>query len=498
MLVNEKEKELVEKTAIVAKMSISSSLSAQMTKKEPEVIKGQEESWSEDQEGWGVEQAEVQQTSSQDVILLETEISDLRGKLRNVEEEKTKLAEELNAAKLKNGKLLVKVKQLTKEVENLKKSKSGSTEMDDLDKALQDEMKLQADKAQNELREVKKEMENLKLEKENFAKRIDTLTSANEKMVELKEKQDNDVEFLQYKNKELSNNIEALNWQLSEVEEQRSAEVKELTSQLEIVTLRSQLEESNQESDRLRSDIMTLTQSLTMAQTEAAAVKSQVIDLQDALDRLNHEKDESAAPSSGDAYDEIVKLNNSLNNEISGLKQYIQAQSMCPGNVAATTQGDSSEEVNILREQVRKEQQLVMHLEQDLQAKEDALKNLEEELFLVKDLKLKKEEELHSGLDSSRESFDREVFGVFSDKELIMENQRLKSDLDLVSRQRRNLSERISKWEDELNRDDVSNMGEEGLRQELRIAIKTLQIRDHKCEEVTQENLRLIEEVTQE
>ena len=121
-----------------------------------------------------------------------------------------------------------------------------------------------------------------------------------------------------------------------------------------------------------------------------------------------------------------------------------------------------------------------VHSDAFLQAKEDALKNLEEELFLVKDLKLKKEEELHSGLDSSRESFDREVFGVFSDKELIMENQRLKSDLDLVSRQRRNLSERISKWEDELNRDDVSNMGEEGLRQELRIAIKTLQIRDHK------------------
>merc|ERR1712025_838440 len=113
------------------------------------------------------------------------------------------------------------VKQLTKELENLKKSKAGSTEMDDLDKALQDEMKLQADKTQNELKEVKKEIETLKLEKKNFSKRIDTLTSANEKMVELKEKQDNEVEFLQYKNKELSNNVEALNWQLSEVEEQR-------------------------------------------------------------------------------------------------------------------------------------------------------------------------------------------------------------------------------------------------------------------------------------
>ena len=61
-----------------------------------------------------------------------------------------------------------------------------------------------------------------------------------------------------------------------------------------------------------------------------------------------------------------------------------------------------------------------------------------------------------------------------------MENQRLKADLDNVTRQRRHLSERISKWEHELNRDDISSLGEEGLRQELRIAIKTLQIRDHK------------------
>merc|ERR1712025_1007160 len=88
----------------------------------------------------------------------------------------------------------------------------------------------------------------------------------------------------------------------------------------------------------------------------------------------------------------------------------------------------------------------------------------------------------------------REGFHMLSDKELIMENQRLKADLDNVSRQRRHLSERISKWEHELNRDDISSLGEDGLRQELRVAIKTLQLRDHKCEEVTQENLRLIEE----
>ena len=92
----------------------------------------------------------------------------------------------------------------------------------------------------------------------------------------------------------------------------------------------------------------------------------------------------------------------------------------------------------------------------------------------------KKEEELRTRRDSARESLDREVFAVFSDKNLALENQRLKSDLDNVSRERRHLSERICRWEEELSREDIELLGEEGLRQELRVAIKTLQLRDHK------------------
>ena len=87
---------------------------------------------------------------------------------------------------------------------------------------------------------------------------------------------------------------------------------------------------------------------------------------------------------------------------------------------------------------------------------------------------------MQTGLDTSRDSTDREVFDMFTDKKLIMENQRLKSDLDNVSRQRRHLSERILSWEKEVNREDITASGEDSLRQELRLAIKTLQIRDHK------------------
>ena len=492
--VESKEKELVEKTATVAKMSISSALAGPMSLAVDEA------------EGWGgLETSEVQQASaSQDVLLLEGEISELRGKLRAAEEEKRKALEDLNAAKLKSGKLLVKVKQLTKEVEGLKKAGKPAGGLDDLDRALQDEMKLQAEKTQHELKEVTKEMESLRSERTNLVRKVETLESGNERLVELKESQDNEVEFLQHKIRELTSKVDAQQWEMTELIEQRETEVADLRGQLEVLTsgsesgegearlevaaLTSQLTAARQETDRLSSDVAVLSQSLVAAQTEAATVKSQAIDLQDSIDRLAGEREDllaenqtlkssfSSAASTGGAYEEIVKLNNSLNAEIASLKQYVKSGS------PTVASPEPVREVEQLRDAVRREQQLVVQLERDLQVKEEGLRSLEEELFLARDWKLKKEEELRGRRDSARDSqsLDREVFAVFSDKNLVLENVRLKTDLDNVSRERRQLSERISRWEEELGRDDIDTMGEDGLRQELRVAIKTLQLRDHK------------------
>ena len=483
-----KEKELVEKTATIAKMSISSALSSPMSRA------------VEEEEGWGLETAEVQQSSvSEEVLVLETELSELKNKLRTVEEEKT-------AAKLKSGKLLVKVKQLTKEVETLKKKAGQSSgELDDLDRALQDEVKLQAEKVGQELREVKKELESIKLEKTHLVRKVDTLESGNDRLVELKEKQDNEVQFLQFKLKEVTSQVAAQQWELTELQDQRDSELSDLRSRLavftssgsessegearlEVAALTSQLAAARQEADRLSSDLAVVSGSLAAAQSEAATVKSQQIDLQDSIDRLTSEREElqaenrtlqlsfSSSSSSAGAYEEIVALNNSLNAEIASLKQFVQSGSPS----LATPEPGSGSEPEVLREQVRREQQLVVQLERDLQLKEESLRQLEEELFLARDSKVKKEEELRTRRDSARESLDREVFAVFSDKNLVLENQRLKTDLDNVSRERRHLSERISRWEEELSREDIDVLGEAGLRQELRVAIQTLQLRDHK------------------
>ena len=88
-----------------------------------------------------------------------------------MEEDKSKAVEEINSAKL-NGKLLVKVKQLNKEAESSKKNKIAPVELDDLDRALQDKIKHQAEKSQSELKETKKELENMKLGKDNLSKNL--------------------------------------------------------------------------------------------------------------------------------------------------------------------------------------------------------------------------------------------------------------------------------------------------------------------------------------
>ena len=260
-----KEEDLVSKTASIAKMSISSHLGKLMVHKQEEtslapeikslslsraeavsikpddvkvlsVVKNEEvsveptevqqsEDWDEP-EGWGEESSPGQVPDQ--VLQLEQEISELRQEIKLLQGSRSEMETELNNSKLKNGKFLVKVKSLTKQIETLKKSGSSGGGADDLDKALEDEMNHQLEKSRTETKELQKELEGVKEEKKMLERKLEVLESGNERMVEMKEQQDIDVEYLRGRNKELKEQVEGLQWQIAEVEERSREELAEL------------------------------------------------------------------------------------------------------------------------------------------------------------------------------------------------------------------------------------------------------------------------------
>ncbi|XP_025263041.1 outer dense fiber protein 2-like [Camponotus floridanus] len=86
----------------------------------------------------------------------------------------------------------------------------------DLDTAIEEELKTQIVNLEKNLKEIKEEKKNIIAEKEALLKRLDMLVSANERYMEMKEKQDMEVEVLRIQNKELGNKVQSLEWRLQE------------------------------------------------------------------------------------------------------------------------------------------------------------------------------------------------------------------------------------------------------------------------------------------
>ena len=190
---------------------------------ELKVSKSTEVEAFDDTPAWGAPEDEVLLTSSDNnnaLLELEAEISDLKQKIRSEQEEKGKLNEEINAAKVKHGKLTLKVKQLTKELNSRKSASPAASIGDDsLDKAIQDELNQRATKAEKALKDSQQQIQDLVAEKTRLLERVDTLEGGNERFMELKENQDQEVQFLKNQNLQLKNQLGGFEWQLQEKDE---------------------------------------------------------------------------------------------------------------------------------------------------------------------------------------------------------------------------------------------------------------------------------------
>ncbi|XP_057340425.1 putative leucine-rich repeat-containing protein DDB_G0290503 isoform X2 [Microplitis mediator] len=179
---------------------------------EPDAKLVDEEEW-----GWNAQEAEIPGIQITPFRTEETQmqakIAELQDTIKDLEEEKLRLSDELKAIQIKNGKLIRKVKEFKIHNDNLSqqlKLQMNSNKFSDLDSAIEEELKSQVAQLEKNLNTAKSDNEKIAAERDNLLKRIDVLTAANESFIETKERQDRDIEVMVIRNKELSNKIHLL------------------------------------------------------------------------------------------------------------------------------------------------------------------------------------------------------------------------------------------------------------------------------------------------
>lgn len=174
----------------------------------------------EDGWGWGsAEASDMQQQVQQSASLLsprsdmEVRLHEQRDIVERLEQEKSALNEELSNLRENSKKMMKKLKEYQtkiKELETRALRKSSSVESNDMDLVIQEELNSQIQKLEAKLKDFNSEKEKEHQEKEALLKRVDVLTSANERMTEMKERQDNQMELYQLKIRELSQQLHNL------------------------------------------------------------------------------------------------------------------------------------------------------------------------------------------------------------------------------------------------------------------------------------------------
>ncbi|XP_034183069.2 uncharacterized protein LOC117605632 isoform X2 [Osmia lignaria lignaria] len=177
-----------------------------------------EESW-----GWDAEEAQLvgEHVTASLIPSMEMQlrarVDDLEDRIKDMEKERDRMLEESKAVQLRNAKMIKKLKEYKVQVESLQqqlKTQKSSSDFYELDSAIEEELKCQISKLEKSLSEVREELKNTVAEKEALTKRLDVIVSANERYMEMKERQDMDMEVLRIRNKELSDKIEALDKKL--------------------------------------------------------------------------------------------------------------------------------------------------------------------------------------------------------------------------------------------------------------------------------------------
>ncbi|XP_066154375.1 protein lava lamp isoform X2 [Euwallacea fornicatus] len=357
------------------------------------------EAFEENDDGWawGPEEArlEAEHLSSQENIPqvknLLLEVQQLKESIKILQIERENHLEEIKQLQVKSGKLIKKCKEL-----KAKKPDDGG--FFDLNETIQEELKGQVHQLEKRVKELSSENEKEKTEKSSLLKRVDVLTTANDRLTEMKEIQDAEVHRLQRKCEDTTEKLKEFEW----THESSVNPQEPTTSNLDQAGRIKELEETIKDLSLDNEELQTLLEEQTAK-------------------RLESEKNKSSGNE--EELKELRNMNQNLHKELEEVKQKIKE-----------LQGEKRilvEEKAQMEKTLRNTQAAVFELERHM-AKSQT--DLEEKQTFDLEIQQKQIIELQSKLDMSiKEKSDLQKLLAQTHDELtlkIEENQIMNSQLN--------------------------------------------------------------------
>ncbi|KAL7031456.1 hypothetical protein ACKWTF_007017 [Chironomus riparius] len=170
----------------------------------------------EDGWGWGGDNVAVEVPQTTASLLsprsdLEVRLQEQKDIVEKLEQENTALNDELHKVQENFKKMMKKLKEYQQKIKELEAARRGSSvEPNDMDLVIQEELNSQVRKLEAKLKEINTEKEKEQQEKDSLLKKIEVLSNANDRMLEMKERQDSHMEMYQLKIKDLSQKLHNL------------------------------------------------------------------------------------------------------------------------------------------------------------------------------------------------------------------------------------------------------------------------------------------------
>lgn len=206
----------------------------------------------ENDDGWGWSPEEAKQEELENKRFendpVRVKLIELEDKIKVMEIESENKQKEYQELQVKSGKLIKKLKELKLQNETLKKSKKqDDNDMFNLDSAIQEELKTQIEILEKRISEIANELAKEKNEKQVVQKKLETILSSNQRMMEMKEKQDIEMLMLERKTQEYKCKLDQLEWGPNEDSPEKSKPAStDKVSESDILKLQATVSELNE------------------------------------------------------------------------------------------------------------------------------------------------------------------------------------------------------------------------------------------------------------